>query len=185
MAGEGCAMLLLFLPLLNVVLKLLMQQRFLMFQLLLLLLLRIFIFMLLLLLPLKLQYGFWVYNRHVLARHPSGIRRLLLLLLLYLHHICLVYSRYGSAHHCRIVRRDVVITDSNGRHVTRDRRGVNALLRRGCSRHGVELHACVQLQLHRAHGCNRMPLLLHVSILQRVKALRVLHLSGQLLREPV
>jgi hypothetical protein len=83
MAGEGCAMLLLFLPLLNVVLKLLMQQRFLMFQLLLLLLLRIFIFMLLLL-PLKLQYGFWVYNRHVLARHPSGIRRLLLLLLLLL-----------------------------------------------------------------------------------------------------
>ena len=80
-------MLLLFLPLLNVVLKLLMQQRFLMFQLLLLLLLlllRIFIFMLLLLLPLKLQYGFWVYNRHVLARHPSGIRRLLLLLLLLL-----------------------------------------------------------------------------------------------------
>ena len=76
-------MLLLFLPLLNVVLKLLMQQRFLMFPLLLLLLLlRIFIFMLLLLLPLKLQYGFWVYNRHVLARHPCGIRRLLLLLLL-------------------------------------------------------------------------------------------------------
>ena len=77
-------MLLLFLPLLNVVLKLLMQQRFLMFQLLLLLLLRIFIFMLLLLLPLKLQYGFWVYNRHVLVRHPCGIRRLLLLLLLLL-----------------------------------------------------------------------------------------------------